>query len=175
MGVSLIDVGAYSFSPEAVDWHGYAVKPVDCLISAYATFIAFSLTNVKATSFAPILESLASVLGDHPSERYPAVAELQILADDELYCPFDLRLEGQRQRPYRDAVADSVLPPSSLTAMIAFDPFVGEVNEFRVIFLPPFYDPNGHSTSVEMRYTGAHIAATTRELDSLPEILARSI
>jgi hypothetical protein len=160
-----------SFSPELIAWHGYAVSPLSCCISANATLIAMSVKGPGATPLSPMLESFAPIVESAPGLRCPPEAGVQILANDELFCPFDFRLQDQESRPYRDISEDGGVPPSVLTLMIAFDPFVGHANEFSIIFLPNSRDLIAPAKLVAIRCSGPYVAAATKGLAGFPKIV----
>lgn len=159
------------FSHESINWHGYVVSPLDCRISAIATLISMSVKSLSAAPLAPMLLAFAPVVEDAVGLRRPPEAGVQILAGDELFCPFDLRLQDQRERPYRDPVEDGGVPAGMLTLMIAFDPFVADLDQFSVIFLPGSGETVAPSELVAIRCTGPYITAVTKGLDEFPRIV----
>jgi hypothetical protein len=55
--------------------------------------------------------------------------------------------------------------------MIAFDAFVGQVDEFNIIFLPHARDLIGPSEIVSITCSEPFVAAATKGLDGLPKIV----
>jgi hypothetical protein len=167
----LVEEPFRSFSPESIGWHGFAVSPLDCWISAETTLIAMSVRDPGKTPLRAMLQALDPIVESAPGQRRPPEAGVQILADDELFCPIDCRLQDQEKTPYRDISTDGGVPTSPLTLMMAFDPFVGQVDEFRIVFLPNTRDLIAPSRLDAILCSGSSIAGATKNLHNFPRIV----
>jgi hypothetical protein len=107
---------AVAFDPPEIEFDGKLYTPLACCLSAYATFIAFS---VQAADSGTTTKNYRLVKKSNPDD-----SAIAIIADEQAYFPFDESIDGQP------------IPGVAKSGIIAFEPFADPVRSFRIAFLP---------------------------------------